>query len=152
MYSHPYYYHFNPYYSDYLRQPQLIQDIQKAINAEYSAISCYEKLAKLAPTKAEREQIMEIRNDEQRHYEAFRRMYTQLTGKHPTSKIIEECPNRYRAALEFAIKDEQEAVDFYLDIADKAPDATTKEVFRRAAADEQNHAVWFLYFFIKNQR
>ncbi|GAA0338263.1 hypothetical protein GCM10008967_30660 [Bacillus carboniphilus] len=151
MYSNQYYYHYNPYYNDYLRQPQLINDIQKAINAEYSAISCYEKLAKMAPTKAERERIMEIRGDEQRHYDAFRRIYTQLTGKQPDSKIIEKCPNRYNAGLEFAIKDEQEAVDFYLDIADKSSDSTIKETFRRAAADEQNHAVWFLYFFQKGK-
>ena len=33
---------------------QLVNDIQKAINAEYSAIACYEKLAKMAPPKDER--------------------------------------------------------------------------------------------------
>ncbi|KYD11778.1 hypothetical protein B4119_4180 [Parageobacillus caldoxylosilyticus] len=54
--------------------------------------------------------------------------------------------------LEYALKDEQETVDFYLDISDETNDPYIKEVFRRAAADEQNHAVWFLYYFIKNKR
>ncbi|GAA3314104.1 hypothetical protein GCM10020331_005840 [Ectobacillus funiculus] len=38
---------------------------------------------------------------------------------------------------------------FYLDIADKAQDSYIKKQFRRAATDEQNHAVWFLYFYTK---
>ena len=53
--------------------------------------------------------------------------------------------------LEFALQDEQTTVDFYMEVADGASDPTIKEVFRRAAADEQNHAVWFLYYFTKNK-
>ena len=62
----------------YYRVPdgtQLINDIQKAINAEYSAITCYEKLAKMAPTKDEKDKILEIQNDEKRHFEEFRNIY-----------------------------------------------------------------------------
>lgn len=33
-----------------------------------------------------------------------------------------------------------------LDIADETNNQFIKEVFRRSAADEQNHAVWFLYY------
>jgi rubrerythrin len=40
-------------------------------------------------------------------------------------------------------------VDFYLEITDYTTSSYIKEVFRRAAADEQNHAVWFLYYFSK---
>lgn len=152
MYSNQYFYNYNPYYNDYYRTTndnQLLNDIQKAINAEYSAIACYEKLAKMAPTQDERNKILEIQKDERRHFEEFSRIYTNLTGRQPTYKIIEECPDRYRAGIEFAFKDEQEAVDSYLDIADKARDTLIKERFRRAAADEQNHALWFLYYFLK---
>ena len=38
-----------------------------------------------------------------------------------------------------------------MEVADGASDRSIKEAFRRAAADEQNHAVWFLYFFTKNK-
>ncbi len=92
---------------------------------------------------------LEIQKDEKRHLEEFSKIYTNLTEKKPSYQIIEECPNKYRAGIEFAFKDEQEAVDFYLDIADKANDPFIKDRFRRAAADEQNHAVWFLFFFQK---
>jgi rubrerythrin len=143
-----------PSYTDFYRMAldtQLINDIQKAINAEYSAISCYEKLAKMAPAPDERDKILEIQKDEKRHLSEFSRIYTNLTGQQPSYQITEECPDNYGAGIEFAFKDEQGAVDFYLDIADKAQDLAIKDRFRRAASDEQNHAVWFLFFFRKTQ-
>jgi rubrerythrin len=133
----------------YRQSEKLIRDIEKAINGEYSAIQCYAKLANLAPTAEERKQILEIRQDEMKHFQQFGQIYVSLTGRQPQPKIIEECPNTYLAGLEFALKDEQETVDFYLDIAEETNNQYIKEVFRRAAADEQNHAVWFLYYFSK---
>ncbi|QNU37264.1 ferritin-like domain-containing protein [Geobacillus sp. 44B] len=131
---------------------KLIRDIEKAINGQYSAIQCYAKLAKMAPTDRERVQILEIRNDEIKHYQRFTQIYVNLTGMQPDVKVTEECPNTYVEGLEYALKDEQKTVDFYLDIADETNNPYIKKVFRRAAADEQNHAVWFLYYFIKNKR
>ncbi|WP_070120079.1 ferritin-like domain-containing protein [Bacillus marinisedimentorum] len=147
-----YFYNCSP---DYFRQPndtQLESDIQKAINAEYSAISCYGQLARLAPTPDERNRILEIREDERRHYREFLRIYTGLTGRQPASEIIEECPGTYRDGIVFSFKDEQDAADFYQDIADRAGNPMIKDRFRRAAADEQNHAVWFLFFIHNAQR
>lgn len=141
------------YYVPPALDTQLLNDIQKAINAEYSAVACYEKLAEMAPTQDERDKIIEIQIDEKRHLDAFSRIFTNLTGGQPSYQIIEQCPNNYRAGIEYAFKDEQEAVDFYLDISDKAEDFTIKDRFRRAASDEQNHAVWFLWFiFSKNTK
>ncbi len=128
----------------------LIQDIAKAINGQYSAVLCYDKLAKLAPTESERNRILEIRNDEMRHLQVFSHIYRSLTGRQPVPQMTEPCANEYKAGLQAALIDEQETVDFYLDIADKAYDRYVKEQFRRAAADEQNHAVWFLYFYTRS--
>ncbi|WP_078551639.1 ferritin family protein [Bacillus alkalicellulosilyticus] len=157
MYYNSYFYHYVPqdrnnYYqmANELNESPIVNDIQKAINAEYSAVICYDKLAKLAQSKDESERIYEILKDEQRHLEQFSRIFTTLTGKKPSYQIIEECPDNYRDGIEFAFKDEQDAVDFYLDIADKAKEPTIKERFHRAAADEQNHAVWFLFFLSKS--
>lgn len=153
MYSNQHYY--VPSYHNFARTAPdviLITDIQKAINAEYSAVACYEKLANMAPTQDEKNTILEIQKDEKRHLEEFSRIYMSLTGKQPSYQVIEDCPNHYGAGIEFAFKDEQEAVDFYLDISDKARDLTIKDRFRRAASDEQNHAVWFLFFSSKNPR
>lgn len=129
----------------------LINDIQKAINGEYTAIKCYEQLARMAKTQVEKEQILEIRQDEIRHFEAFSGIYRELTGRQPAAENIEKCPDKYQEGLEFAFRDEQETVDFYQDIADKSQNPVIKENFRRAAYDEQNHAVWFLYFLFNKQ-
>lgn len=136
------------YYNSYLRPADaaLVADIGKAINGEYSAIACYEQLAKLATNEEARKRILEIRNDEIRHFQVFSKIYTALTGRKPTPQIMEQCPTEYREGLHFAFKDEQETVDFYLDIAEKSNDPYSKEQFKRASADEQNHAVWFLYY------
>ncbi|RJS62320.1 ferritin-like domain-containing protein [Bacillus sp. PK3_68] len=140
------------HYSVVSRQTnQLIANVEKAINGEYTAIQCYAKLAEMAPSKGVKKQILEIRRDEKRHFQQFMQMYIQLTGRQPQPQLLERCPNKYIKGLEFALKDEQETVDFYLDIADEAPSQYIKETFRRAAADEQNHAVWFLYYFVKGR-
>jgi rubrerythrin len=143
-------YPFMNNYNDYYRQTdKLVSDIERAINGEYSAIQCYANIARMAPTEQVRNQILEIRKDEQKHFQQFVQIYTSLTGRQPQPKIVEECPNNYREGLEFALLDEQKTVDFYLDIADETNNQFIKEVFRRAAADEQNHAVWFLYYLFK---
>lgn len=128
---------------------KLASEVEKAINGEYSAIQCYAKIAKMAPTESERKQILEIRNDEKKHYHQFVQIYTSLTGNQPQPKITEDCPNTYVGGLEMAILDEQKTVDFYHEIADQTTNQYIKDVFKNAAADEQNHAVWFLYYFTK---
>lgn len=145
-------YPYTNYYDALYRQNnKMISNLEKAINGEYSAINCYAKLANLAKDEKEKQQILEIRLDEQKHFQQFSQIYTSLTGRQPQPKISEECPSVYLNGLEFALQDEQETVDFYLDIADGSTDPTIREAFRRAAADEQNHAVWFLYYYSKNK-
>jgi rubrerythrin len=138
------------YYPYYMRAPQdenLINNIAKAINGEYSAIACYEKLAQQAPTAEVRDQIMEIKKDEMSHFNVFSQIFQSLTGKQPTPEITEECPDVYQEGLVAALKDEQATVDFYLDIADSTQNPYVRRQFKRAAADEQNHAVWFMYYY-----
>ncbi|WP_040952243.1 ferritin-like domain-containing protein [Gorillibacterium massiliense] len=135
------------YYPAYYRvDTGFAADIGKAVNGEYSAIACYEQLAKMAPNEEERKRISEIRSDEMRHLRVFSQIYASLTGRLPVPQITESCPTDYKAGLRFAFNDEQNTVDFYLDLADRAPEASMKESIRRIAADEQNHAVWFLSF------
>ncbi|WP_284141387.1 ferritin family protein [Virgibacillus sp. LDC-1] len=140
MYSNSYW-NLNPNNS-YI-DSRLVKDLRTAISGEYSAIICYEKLASLAPTIIERDQIWEIIKDERRHLQTFSSIYVNVTGEQPTPQIIEECSNTYKEGLISSFKDEQETVDFYLDIVDRTSDNVVKEAFRRAADDEQNHAVWF---------
>jgi rubrerythrin len=146
-------YPYTNYYDALYRQNnKLIREVEKAMNGEYNAINCYTQLANLAPNEKEKSRILEIRQDERRHHKQFEQIYTKLTGRKPQKPTLsEECPNGYLEGLEFALQDEQTTVDLYLEVADGASDSSIKEAFRRAAADEQNHAVWFLYYYSKNK-
>ncbi|WEK53532.1 MAG: ferritin-like domain-containing protein [Candidatus Cohnella colombiensis] len=132
--------------------PRLINDIVQAINGEFEAIVCYEQLSKLAPTDDTRNQILEIRNDEIRHYNQFSQIYTSITGLTPTPQYPKNCPTDYRAGIQSAFKDEQETVDFYHRISERANNPHISIPFQRAAADEQNHAVWFLFFLTSSSK
>jgi rubrerythrin len=140
-----------PYYYHYRQNEKLLNDLTKAINGEYTATQCYARLAQMAPNQEQREQINEILNDEKKHLQQFSQIYSTLTGRQPQPQMAEECADTYLGGLEASLKDEQMTTDFYQEIADEATDPAVKEVFRRAAYDEQNHAVWFLYYFTKEK-
>lgn len=127
----------------------LLNDLQKAINGEFSAISCYEKMIKMAPNEEVKSRVTEIRRDEIRHFNTFQHLYDRLTGQPFPPKVSEACPNNYAEALRFAFNDEQKTVDFYNELASSVQDQEIMLAFGRAARDEQNHAVWFLYFLTK---
>lgn len=128
---------------------KFIEDLRRAIDGEYTAINCYEGLIANAPSNEVKERITEIRQDEMDHFKMFSKTYTTLTGMTPDPQMTVECPEAYCEGLEAAFFDEQKTVDFYHDIADQANDAFIKNQFTRAAKDEQNHAVWFSYFIMK---
>lgn len=138
------------YYNFNQNNRSIESDISKAINGEYSAIYCYEIIANLAPTQEIKNQIHEIRNDEIRHYNSFLQIYQSLTGTQAKPQISEACPNNYKNGIHAAFIDEQRTTDFYHEIARQTKDTYIKEQFLQAAADEQNHAVWFLYFMNQN--
>lgn len=129
------------------RKDRIVRDVAKAINGQYEAIHYYAKLIELAPTKEEKEQIREIRRDEKKHYHTFVKIYRHLTGREPQCPPPPSLPTSYKEGVLAAFKDEQKTVDFYLDVADRIKDPCIQQQFIRAAQDEQNHAVWFLYYY-----
>lgn len=125
---------------------EVFDDMLKALDGEFTAIACYELLANQAQNDDIKKRILEIRNDEIRHYESIWYLYISLTGEQPSPKMTKQCPTEYKEGLLAAFIDEQEAVDFYHRIARKTDNPAIKDIFTRASADEQNHAVWFLHF------
>lgn len=128
-------------------QAQMLERIRTAIGGEYNAIACYEVLMNQAENEKERHQIAEIREDEIRHYQIFSSVYQQLTGETFRPQQTERCPDTYREGLRHAVEDEQNTVDFYLESGDLSPNPQVQSLFYRISRDEQQHAVWFLYFF-----
>jgi len=143
---HAYYHYLGPLVPLSIRNKEILSLIEKAIDGEYSAIACYQQLKNNAPSQQIKKIIHEIRQDELRHYQTFTALYTTLTGKKYNPKVSEPCPSSFKKGIDFAFHDEQETVDLYLDIAYQTDNKQIKEEFLRAAHDEQNHAVWFLYF------
>jgi rubrerythrin len=136
------------YFETGRRKDQLVCAIAQAIKGEFEAIHYYAKLIELAPTKEEKEQIREIRRDEKKHYRIFIEIYRNLTGSYPPRPPMPSLPTSYKEGVLAAFKDEQKTADFYLDIADQTKDPYIRQQFTRAAHDEQNHAVWFLYYYL----
>ncbi|MFJ7826562.1 ferritin-like domain-containing protein [Psychrobacillus sp. NPDC096623] len=126
----------------------LLADLTKTINSEFTAIHCYEQLASIAPSEEVKNRILEIRKDEMRHFQTFSSIYLSLTGMHPSPQITEQCPTNFQNGVISSFNDEQEAVDFYHEVARKHP--IVMDVYNQIAADEQNHAVWFLFFKVNN--
>jgi rubrerythrin len=124
----------------------LTENLMKAINGEYAAIHIYEKLAELALTPSQKKRILAIREDELRHFETFSALYHALTGHAASPVWTESFPKTFKQGVLLAFQDEQEASEFYQETADSSQLPYVKKVFRRAAADEQRHAVWFLSF------
>ncbi|SIT91791.1 Rubrerythrin [Edaphobacillus lindanitolerans] len=127
-------------------ESSMIQNLVKAIDGEYNAIYCYEYLANQAPNAEIKNRIMEIRSDEIRHYKMFWELHQTLTGQEYQPKVTQKCPNNYWKGVSEAFLDEQITTEFYLDAARKASNVLVRNAFDSAARDEQNHAVWFLYF------
>lgn len=128
----------------------IVADITKAINGEYHAIHCYEQLANQAPNTEIKDRILEIRKDEIRHLQMFSHIYSALTGIQPHLRLIEPCAPDFQSGIIASFKDEQETVDFYHEVARKYNNPIIENAFTQASADEQNHAVWFLYFIIQS--
>lgn len=116
------------------------------MDGEHEAICFYEMLAHMAPNASIKKQILEIRKDEMRHYQTFEHIYLCLTGCHYYPQSQATCPNSFLHGVDKAFHDEQKTVDFYHTVARKVQEPWISCAFSEAASDEQNHAVWFLYF------
>lgn len=127
-------------------QYSVLNDLTKAMDGEHEAICFYEMLANMAPNASIKNRILEIRKDEIRHFQTFEHIYFCLTGCHYYPQTQPACPKNFLQGIDKAFHDEQETVDFYHSVARKVQEPCISHTFSEAASDEQNHAVWFLYF------
>lgn len=88
---------------------EVLNDILKAINGEYTAISCYEILVTQASNTEIKNRILEIRNDE-----TFWHPYFSLTRKQASPQITKQCPTDYKSGILAAFIDEQNHAVWYL--------------------------------------
>lgn len=131
-----------------MTSPNIILDLTKALNGEFHAIHCYEQLASQAPNANIKNRILEIRKEEMRHFHMFSTIYTSLTGMQFQPQLTEPCAANFASGVDASFIDEQQTVDFYHRVARTYNSPVIQQAFLEAAADEQNHAVWFLYFLV----
>ncbi|PYZ98944.1 rubrerythrin family protein [Alteribacter lacisalsi] len=125
---------------------EMIRNIARSIDDEYTAVICYEVLMQMAPDEYAANRIMRIREDKMRHYRMFSEIYTMITNRQHQPQMMRECPQDFREGSRAAFIDEQENVEVYLRIAEEADIPFVRRSYRRASSDDQNSAVWFLYF------
>lgn len=121
-----------------------LESLQSIINKKYLAKYRYGKLINEARTTAEADIIRNIIVDELKHYEQMTAMYHSLTGREPNPDISREWLEEDNQVIYASFIAEQKNVPLYLNLSERAPTPLFKKQFERAAADEQNHAVWFL--------
>ncbi|MBY0121823.1 ferritin-like domain-containing protein [Bacillus sp. S/N-304-OC-R1] len=122
---------------------QLIKNTMKAIVDEATAADFYSRLLKEAPNNLHKEFVQHARNDELEHLEAFKKLYTYLTGKTPQYRIVPSQYPNYKAGLLMALKDELKAAEFYRNVQLSNTDQLVKDTFLFAMVDEIEHGTQF---------
>lgn len=126
----------------------VIKALVEAVYTEKEAITLLNQLTVLAPSHKEHNQLTIMKQEESRHLHQFTNAYYELTSHYPVVNDKDNCSILYRQGIQQLIEAKQNNVSFYLDGGDwlNEQDPILAQVFRRAAADEQQHAIWLVYF------
>lgn len=126
------------------RDFKLYDDISEAVIREVHSYNFYTKLAALAPGMRLRQTIINIREDEARHYGSFTAALQKLGARMPMIPAG-GAPSSVQEGLREAIKAETEAAAFYKSIASRTQSRSIQTQFHNAARDEQQHALRLRY-------
>ncbi|KYD11227.1 ferritin family protein [Caldibacillus debilis] len=125
--------------------------LYQAIIGEATAIDFYSKLLKDAPDGLHKEFIRHAYEDEQKHLQAFTRLYIHFTGQEPQYQFEPVRYASYQEGLLKAYKDELEAAEAYRDVQLSTTDALIKDTFFLAMTDEMEHASRFSFLYLTLQ-
>ncbi|MCY9659624.1 ferritin-like domain-containing protein [Paenibacillus chondroitinus] len=151
----PTYVPFQGYLGYFARSEDMVlKVILQSISGERNDELFYQELIQLAPTEKEKEVIRGIRDDERKHNQMFRNIYTQLTGTPPTgieaTEPIEHVSN-YLSGIESALFGELKAFEkyrtLYLNIS-----PLYRDMIFEIMTDEIKHASYYNWLYAKNNR
>lgn len=128
--------------------------ILQSIAGERNDELFYQELIRLAPTEKEKEVITGIRDDERKHRQMFRNIYTQLTGTQPAgieaTEPIEHVSD-YLSGIENALFGELKAFEkyrtLYLNIR-----PIYRDMIFEIMTDEIKHASYYNWLYAKNNK
>lgn len=139
--------------SPYLTDPnRALPLILEAMKDERSDEQFYDYLAKHAPSRQDASMIEAIRNDERKHREMFRQIYSGLTGQlMPAADSGEpfEAPSSYQEGLTRAIMGESGALELYRRIFFAVPGELYKNMLFEIMTDEIKHGIRYNYLYAK---
>lgn len=136
-------------YPDARNTSVFFQNLGKAINGEYNAVRKYEKLAQLTPNEDFRQIILNIRNDEVKHFRIFSEIYSQISGGKKPQITESPLPGSFNEGVEESIRDELGDSEFYQVTSTLTNDPVFMRVLLNASHDEQRHSTWFSYIWNK---
>jgi rubrerythrin len=121
----------------------------KAMKAERHDRVKYQRMMEMTSDPAVKEQIKFAHDDEIKHYEMFRQMYYELTGRIldiPLPNNIEEY-STLMEAVQSSIEGENEAVDLYREIFSLLTCQQMRDKIYEIITDEQEHFGRFIYLY-----
>ena len=139
----------NIYYSQLFRLSSLEDKVIEAMKAERHDRVKYQRMMEMTADPAVIKQIKFAYDDEIKHYDMFRQMYYQLTGKIldiPIPTNIEKY-NTLMEAVKSSIEGESEAVDLYREIYALMTRKDMRDKIFEIITDEQEHFGRFIYLY-----
>jgi rubrerythrin len=135
-----------------LQVQRVLEEIRDSIRDEREDEMFYGHLARLAPSRQQRQIIEDIRDDERRHGNLFRRMYKDLTNRE--AQVSEEFdvkrPKSYLLGLKKALFGELKAVEKYRKIRRAMKGHPYRDILFDIITDEMKHASKFNYLIMLN--
>jgi len=130
-----------------VRPKSVLDLIIEAMKAERHDTVKYKKMMEMTNDPAVIKQIKFAYDDEIKHYQMFRQIYYQLTGRAiniPLPAEVEKYDN-IMDAVKSSIEGEHEAVDLYRDIHAMLPNQRLRDMVFEIITDEIEHANRFVY-------
>jgi len=130
-----------------VRPKSVLDLIIEAMKAERHDRVKYGIMMQMTEDPAVKKQIKFAYDDEIKHYQMFRQIYYQLTGRAiniPLPAEVEKYDN-IMDAVKSSIEGEHEAVDLYRDIHAMLPNQRLRDMVFEIITDEIEHANRFVY-------
>lgn len=134
---------------------ELLKLLEEAVAGEKEDRIFYQQLITLAPTKAEKDIIAGIRDDEISHFSQFRQIYRELTENEISTQqeqTTEEQAISYVASLRKALFGEMAAVKTYRAIRAELTSKRQRDILFNIITDELTHMGKYNYLITINKR
>ena len=122
-------------YGEIEMSEQSREDCEKALQLEMNNTAFYKKCANNAGNQISKSIFKRLGKHESEHAELLADMMGIEEGDLPEVNIPDSDPDRFVEAHEH----EQKAIDFYLEVAQRASEKRVQQVFRALSEIEQNH-------------